>query len=510
MPDATMPLHLSLATSGAKKWVLRFLTRGRPRETGLRSYPEVSLVGAREKALAGRRLAQCGVDPIAARNTGEGVPTLGGLADDIPGQLAEGLRNEKHKALTVYAEALRTTPVDKIEGAGVPAALNSFWTEKPKPAWPFRGRTERALNAAQANGDRTDENPAAWGGPVENLLPKPSRLSHRHHAAMPHAKVRACLAEPRQRQATAAMPVADATDVSRDGIAVTCAPVIASGTVAMVNALAKSKASTLVGQGYTLAVLDTAAEIRAMTVAQINALSARQVTQINASDTTVSLRVAQVTALERAGAKVSAPASDAVLIVDTAAQLETLTARQIDGLAAIGVMGLVSMGANVSYSSTQTAAILAGGLSVAALGSHTVTENFANGDYSVYQGGQLIRQKSVKPDGSCDVAHFGVTGQPYSSYEVIYNAAGAYVATAKDNLDGLGNLTVCANGFTITTSPGSESVTVGLDTFRLTPHLVETTTIENKKAKETFVYDPGFGHDTISGFLASSSGQCQG
>ncbi len=203
LPDATMPLHLSLATSGAKKWVLRFLTRGRPRETGLRSYPEVSLVGAREKALAGRRLAQCGVDPIAARNTGEGVPTLGGLADDIPGQLAEGLRNEKHKALTVYAEALRTTPVDKIEGAGVPAALNSFWTEKPKPAWPFRGRTERALNAAQANGDRTDENPAAWGGPVENLLSPKSFRSVAPNPLRPKAYDDVLAASPRQACSTA-------------------------------------------------------------------------------------------------------------------------------------------------------------------------------------------------------------------------------------------------------------------------------------------------------------------
>jgi hypothetical protein len=140
------------------------------------------------------------------------------------------------------------------------------------------------------------------------------------------------------------------------------------------------------------------------------------------------------------------------------------------------------------------------------LGSHSVTENFADGDYSVYQGGQLIRQESVDPDGSYDVVHFDVTGQPYSSYEAIYNSDEAYVATAKDNLDGSGSLTVYANGFTITTSPGSESVTVGSDTFGLAPHSVETTTIENNKAKETFVYDPGFGRDIISGLLATAAG----
>ncbi len=461
-----MPLQLSLAAGGAKKWVLRFMSRGRPRQLGL------------------------GVDPITARNNGEDVPTSGGFADEIPGRLAEGFRDEKRTA--AYAGALRTKPVDKIETAGVLAALQPIWQEKLKTALTLRGQIEPVLQAAKANGGRTGENPSPWREHVEDLLPKPSRLSDRHHAA--------------HRQNIAATTGPAAAHLSRGGIAVTGAPVSASGTVAMVNALSRSKASTLVSQGYALAVLDTAADIRAMTVAQIHALSARNVPQINASDRTVSLRVAQVSALEAAGAKVSAPASDAVLIVDTAAQLETLTASQIDGLLAIGVTGLVSMDANVRYSSTQTAAILARGLSVAALGSHTVTENFADGDYSVYQGGRLIRQTSVSPDGSYDAAFFDVTGQPYSSYEAIYNSAEAYVVTAKDNLDGSGDLTVYANGFTITTSPGSESVTVGSDTFGLTPHSVETTTIENNKAKETFVYDPGFGQDTISGFLAAASG----
>ena len=108
-----------------------------------------------------------------------------------------------------------------------------------------------------------------------------------------------------------------------------------------------------------------------------------------------------------------------------------MTASQIDGLAAIGATGLVSTNANVSYSPTQTSAILSNGLNVSASGSYTVTENFANGDYSVYQGGQLIQQQSVNPDGSYNVAYFGVTGKAYSSYEDIYSSAGTLVADPK-------------------------------------------------------------------------------
>ena len=86
-----------------------------------------------------------------------------------------------------------------------------------------------------------------------------------------------------------AMTITEAETLSGDGIAVTGAPVTASGTVATMTALATTEASTLFGQGSTLAVLDTAANIQKLTTTQIAALSARHVTQINASNTSVSL-----------------------------------------------------------------------------------------------------------------------------------------------------------------------------------------------------------------------------
>ena len=203
-------LQLVVAPSGAKKWVLRFLWQSRPREMGLGSYPEVSLADAREKALAGRRLARSGVDPIAARKKSERVTTFGELADEIAGHLAEGFRNAKHKAqwrmtLTVYAEPLRAKPVDKIETADVLAVLQPIWQAKPETASRLRGRIERILNAAKAKGYRTGENPAAWRGHLENLLPKPSPLSRGHHAAMRYQDVPAFVAKLREREAIAGL-----------------------------------------------------------------------------------------------------------------------------------------------------------------------------------------------------------------------------------------------------------------------------------------------------------------
>ena len=85
------------------------------------------------------------------------------------------------------------------------------------------------------------------------------------------------------------MTITEAETLSGAGIAVTGAPVTASGTVATMTALATTEASTLFGQGYTLAVLDTAANIQKLTTTQIAALSARHVTEINASNTSVLL-----------------------------------------------------------------------------------------------------------------------------------------------------------------------------------------------------------------------------
>src|SRR3984957_8671322 len=91
-------LQLAVAAARAKKWVLRFLWQGKAREMGLGSYPEVGLAEAREKAMAGRRLARSGIDPIAERKQDRRVPTFGKLADEVVAEQSKGFRNEKHKA----------------------------------------------------------------------------------------------------------------------------------------------------------------------------------------------------------------------------------------------------------------------------------------------------------------------------------------------------------------------------------------------------------------------------
>jgi integrase len=203
-------LQLSVAPTGAKKWVLRFLWQGKAREMGLGSYPEVGLSEAREKALAGRRLARSGGDPIAERKKDKRVPTFGELADEVVAEQSKGFRNEKHKAqwamtLREYAASLRAKLVDAITTEDILAVLKPIWTTKAETASRLRGRIERVLNAAKAKGYRSGENPAVWRGHLENLLPKRQKLTRGHHTALPYVDVPGFVAKLRKRDAVAAL-----------------------------------------------------------------------------------------------------------------------------------------------------------------------------------------------------------------------------------------------------------------------------------------------------------------
>jgi hypothetical protein len=64
------------------------------------------------------------------------------------------------------------------------SVLKPLWNEKPETARRLRGRIERVLDAAKAQGLRTGENPARWRGHLNQLLPKRQRLTRANHAAM--------------------------------------------------------------------------------------------------------------------------------------------------------------------------------------------------------------------------------------------------------------------------------------------------------------------------------------
>jgi hypothetical protein len=73
-----------------------------------------------------------------------------------------------------------------------------------------------------------------------------------------------------------------------------------------------------------------------------------------------------------------------VTLSDTAANIEGLTATQIGGLKAIGVTAIAATGASLSLSVAQTSAVNTAGLSVSAPANDTVTEHNADGSYNIH------------------------------------------------------------------------------------------------------------------------------
>lgn len=182
-----------------KSWVVRFTIRGGSvREMGLGSYEDVPLGDAREKALAARKLARSGVDPLSLRapivpaSPAKPKPTFRECAEEYINRKKAGWRNEKHAAqwtstLTTYAYPhFGDLPIDEITVDHVMAALDPIWETKTETASRVRQRIERVLAAAAVKGLRSKENPAQWSHNLEFLLAKPSEVTKvKNHPALP-------------------------------------------------------------------------------------------------------------------------------------------------------------------------------------------------------------------------------------------------------------------------------------------------------------------------------------
>src|SRR5262249_24342065 len=134
---------------------------------------------------------------------------FGLCADRLIEAMRPSWRNGKHAAqwemtLRDYAAPLRRLPVNKIITDDVLSVLKPLWNEKPETASRLRGRIERVLDAAKAQGLRSGENRARWRGHLDQLLPKRQRLTRGHHAAMSYANLPAFMEDLRARQSTAA------------------------------------------------------------------------------------------------------------------------------------------------------------------------------------------------------------------------------------------------------------------------------------------------------------------
>jgi integrase len=90
--------------------------------------------------------------------------------------------------------------VDQVDTPLVLRAIEPHWLTKHVTANRVRGRIEAVLDWCKVRGYRSGDNPAAWKGHLDQLLPTGGSIGAViHHAALPYASVPAFVAALRQR-----------------------------------------------------------------------------------------------------------------------------------------------------------------------------------------------------------------------------------------------------------------------------------------------------------------------
>ena len=199
-------LYLFVQPSGTRSWIQRLVVRGRRRELGLGSLALVPLAEAREKALANRKLAREGGDPLAEKRRTEGIPTFAEAAMRVLEQKRGGWRGQRHhrewmSSLRRFAfPRIGKMPVSEVTSADLLEILTPVWHRKASSARRVRQRLRAVLEWAVAMEYRID-NPCDRIGPVLG----PQHDVTEHMRALPHREVAAVI---RTVRASGALPAA--------------------------------------------------------------------------------------------------------------------------------------------------------------------------------------------------------------------------------------------------------------------------------------------------------------
>ena len=174
---------MQVTPTGARSWLLRVTIKGKRRQIGLGSYPDVTLAQARERARGVKDMIWQGIDPLAEKRR---LTFAQAMEKTLEARTAE-FRNEKHKkqwrsTLDTYAmPMLGNMAVSDIDVSDVLRVLEPIWTTKTETASRLRGRIEAVLSWATVGGHRTGDNPARWRGNLDAVLPKPGKVAKVKH-----------------------------------------------------------------------------------------------------------------------------------------------------------------------------------------------------------------------------------------------------------------------------------------------------------------------------------------
>jgi len=204
-------LHLVIDKSGAKRWVLRTVVRGRRRDMGLGGVRTVSLAQARLTAQRYRAIARSGGDPLEERRReSKAIPTFEKAAITVHAGLVPSWRNAKHAAQWINTlkrhafPLIGPRPVSQITSADVLRILAPIWTEKPETAKRLSQRISAVIKWARASEFYTGDDPV--GAALAGLPRQKHGVQHHKSLAFDHVpelvlKLRACSANPESKLA---------------------------------------------------------------------------------------------------------------------------------------------------------------------------------------------------------------------------------------------------------------------------------------------------------------------
>jgi integrase len=207
-------LYLSVSVTGSRSWIFRYMLRGRSRDMGLGSFPDIGLAEARNAAADGRACCREGIDPIEQRESRRAAQRIE-KARSVSFEECTTLYFEANKAAWRNPQHTRdwelslenhvipeigNLPVADVDVGAVLKVLEPMWLTTPVTAGRVRGRIESVLAYATARGYREGANPARWRHHLEHLLPKSRKVrAVRHHPALPFDEIAAFVLDLRKR-----------------------------------------------------------------------------------------------------------------------------------------------------------------------------------------------------------------------------------------------------------------------------------------------------------------------
>ncbi len=193
-------LALQVLPTGGRTWVLRMTIGDKRRSMGLGGYPDVPLSQAREAARQARAKVRLGIDPIdEARTSLSQLRASQATALTFEQCALSYIESQKVKwdnpksgkqwrsSLETYAfPYMGNLLVRDVDLPQVLVALEAIWSTKTETASRVRGRIEAVLDYAKVRKYRTGDNPAAWRGNLDKILPAPGQVSKPEHYPAVH------------------------------------------------------------------------------------------------------------------------------------------------------------------------------------------------------------------------------------------------------------------------------------------------------------------------------------